>query len=75
MDDDDKRDGDDDQSFMDIEDDALELRRVWLWVHPAAAKEALREIRKACSWRGAPWVSGLEVRSPSRVPRLLACDA
>ncbi|CAN0299225.1 unnamed protein product, partial [Laminaria digitata] len=38
-----------------------EVRRVWLWVHPAAAKEALREIRKACSLEGAPWVGNIEV--------------
>lgn len=41
---------------------AEEIRRVWLWVHPAAAKEALREIWKACSLEGAPWVGNIEVR-------------
>lgn len=44
-----------------------EVRRVWLWVHPAAAKEALREIRKACSLEGAPWVGNIEVRAYSTV--------
>ena len=41
---------------------AEEVRRVWLWVHPAAAKEALREIWKACSLEGAPWAGNIEVR-------------
>lgn len=38
-----------------------DLQRVWLWVHPAGAKEALREIRKACLLEGAPWVGMVEV--------------
>eukprot|EP00752_Nemacystus_decipiens_P012200 g10816.t1 len=32
-----------------------DVRRVWLWVHPASAGEALREMRRACALDGAPW--------------------
>lgn len=38
-----------------------EIRRVWLWVHPAAAEEALRQLRKACVVEGAPWARNIEV--------------
>lgn len=41
--------------------DDEELRSVWVWVHVAAADEALLEIRKACMLRGAPWVGSVEV--------------
>lgn len=44
-----------------MEEDEEEPRRVWLWVHPAGAKEALQEIRKACLLEGAPWVGLVEV--------------
>ncbi|CAM9685266.1 unnamed protein product, partial [Ectocarpus sp. 12 AP-2014] len=37
------------------EEQQEDVRRVWVWVHPAAAKEALREIRKACDLEGSPW--------------------
>ncbi|CAN0215647.1 unnamed protein product [Pylaiella littoralis] len=37
-----------------------DVRRVWLWVHPAAAKEALRELRKACALGGAPWQGAVQ---------------
>lgn len=36
-------------------------RTVWLWVHPAAAKEALAEIREACVLEGAPWAGLVDV--------------
>lgn len=41
------------------EDD--DVRRVWLWVHPAAAREALREVRRACALEGAPWEGSVQV--------------
>lgn len=45
-------------------EEADEMRRVWVWVHPAAAKEATRELTKACWLDGAPWVGSVEVRFP-----------
>lgn len=39
-----------------------EFRRAWLWVHPAAAKEALLEMKKACVLEGATWAGAVEVR-------------
>ncbi|CAM9648779.1 unnamed protein product [Ectocarpus sp. 8 AP-2014] len=38
-----------------LEERQKDVRLVWVWVHPAAAKEALREIRKACDLEGSPW--------------------
>lgn len=38
-----------------------EIRRVWLWVHPAAAEEASKELRKASVLGGATWVGNIEV--------------
>eukprot|EP00903_Cladosiphon_okamuranus_P012367 g11592.t1 len=43
--------GDDGQE----EEDDDDVRRVWVWVHPAASREALREVRRACALEGAPW--------------------
>lgn len=38
-----------------------DVRCLWVWVHPAAAKEALREIRKACTLEGSPWEGAVQV--------------
>lgn len=44
-----------------LEEQEEDIRRVWVWVHPAAAKEALREIRKACDLEGSPWQDCVQV--------------
>ncbi len=53
------------EAGADVGDDGEEgnaaTRRVWVWVHPAAANEALRELRRACGLEGAPWQGTVEV--------------
>lgn len=55
--------GEDDRAGEDDDDDDDDVRRVWLWVHPAAARETLREIRRACALEGAPWQGSVQVCS------------
>lgn len=43
------------------DDDDEDVRRVWVWVHPAAARGALREVRRACALEGAPWQGSVQV--------------
>lgn len=55
--------GEDGKEEEEDDDDKVDMtRRVWIWVHPAAAKEALRELRRACALEGAPWKGSVQVR-------------